>query len=73
MYDVYDDGQGVPQDYKKVFNWFEKAALQGKAKAQFNLGLIEGREKFPAFPSDCRPNSQVLAIRLGSKVSVLRI
>ena len=32
------NGQGVVQDYKSAFYWLEKAARQGNAKAQFNLG-----------------------------------
>lgn len=33
-------GKGVPQDYKKVINWYHKAAEQGSAEAQYNLGLM---------------------------------
>ncbi|MBT5159564.1 MAG: sel1 repeat family protein, partial [Alphaproteobacteria bacterium] len=35
----YDDGQGVTQDYKEAAKWYLKAAKQGYAKAQFNLGV----------------------------------
>ena len=37
---MYDNGQGVTQDYKQAVYWFEKAATQGLAKAQYNLGLM---------------------------------
>lgn len=31
-------GQGVRQDYIEALHWYEKAANQGHAVAQFNLG-----------------------------------
>ena len=37
---MYDRGRGVPQDYKLAFKWFTKAAEQGYASAQFNLGSM---------------------------------
>jgi TPR repeat protein len=37
---MYDEGKGVPQDYKQAVNWYRKAAEQGDAYAQFNLGLM---------------------------------
>ena len=38
----YDFGEceGIPQDYVKARWWYEKAAVQGNAEAQFNLGLM---------------------------------
>ena len=35
---MYAKGEGVKQDYKEVVKWFRKAAEQGLAQAQFNLG-----------------------------------
>jgi hypothetical protein len=37
---MYRDGQGVAQDSAKAREWLEKAAAQGDAKAQYNLGLM---------------------------------
>jgi len=37
---MYDNGQGVRQDYKEAVKWYKKAAEQGYARAQFNLGLM---------------------------------
>ena len=37
MYGV--GGDGVPQDYAQAAAWYRKAAEQGSAGAQFNLGL----------------------------------
>jgi TPR repeat protein len=37
---VYDDGDGVPQDYAEALKWYRKAADQGNASAQFNLGKM---------------------------------
>ena len=36
----YSIGQGVPQDYKEAMKWFRKAAEQGHAIAQYNLGFM---------------------------------
>ena len=36
---MYSDGRGVLQDYKQAVYWYKKAAKQGNAKAQFNLGI----------------------------------
>ncbi len=42
---MYDNGLGVPQDYARAVKWFRKAAEQGQALAQSNLGFMyyEGR------------------------------
>ena len=42
---MYDQGQGVPQDDEQAASWFRKAAEQGVAEAQYNLGKMydEGR------------------------------
>ena len=37
---MYQYGQGVKQDYFKAFEWYQKAADQGYALAQYNLGLM---------------------------------
>ena len=37
---MYANGQGVAQDYKQALAWFQKAANQGDAKAQNNLGFM---------------------------------
>ena len=37
---MYYNGQGVPQNYEQAVQWFQKAADQGEAIAQFNLGLM---------------------------------
>jgi TPR repeat protein len=34
----FEAGEGVPQDSKKADHWYQKAADQGFASAQFNLG-----------------------------------
>ena len=35
---MYDNGQGVPQDYVQAAKWYRLAADQGNATAQSNLG-----------------------------------
>jgi len=37
---MYDDGEGVPRDYKEAVKWYRKAAEQGYFKAQHNLGVM---------------------------------
>ena len=32
---MYNNGEGVPQNYAEAVNWFELAAEQGNADAQF--------------------------------------
>jgi TPR repeat protein len=36
---MYENGQGVPKDEAKAVHWYEKAAEQGEANAQKNLGI----------------------------------
>ena len=37
---MYEDGAGVPQDYTEAVRFYQVAADQGNAGAQFNLGLM---------------------------------
>ncbi len=39
---MYDQGQGVPQDYAEAVRWYRKAAIQGFASAQSILGSMYG-------------------------------
>lgn len=36
----YEEGEGVPQDYKQAAYWFEKSALQGDSHAQASIGIL---------------------------------
>ena len=38
----YVRGNGVPQDYRETLRWYRKAADQGNASAQRNLGVMFG-------------------------------
>ena len=40
---MYNNGDGVPQDYVEAAKWYRKAAEQGYVEAQFNLGLMYGK------------------------------
>jgi len=40
---MYDNGQGVIQDYKEAVKWYRLAAEQGYAEAQTNLGFMYER------------------------------
>ena len=45
---LYNNGRGVPQDYTKARQWYEKAAAQGDAGAHFQLGgLYLGAKDVP--------------------------
>lgn len=37
---IYYQGNGVPVDYKKARQWYEKAAAQGHPHAQLGLGTL---------------------------------
>ena len=37
---MYSNGEGVPKNIAKTFEWFQKAAAQQHADAQYNLGLM---------------------------------
>ena len=37
---MYEEGQGVSQDYAEAVRWFRKAAEQGHDEAQFSLGVM---------------------------------
>ena len=37
---MYSNGEGVPQNDKEAANWYRKAANQGLAIAQVNLGVM---------------------------------
>ncbi len=37
---MYEEGNGVPQDFTQAAAWYRKAAEQGSAKAQYELALL---------------------------------
>ena len=37
---MYKHGQGVDVNYKKAIEWYKKAAEQGDAQAQYNVGVM---------------------------------
>src|ERR1017187_8860289 len=37
---MYEDGLGVPQDYKDAMRWYRLAAKQGDAVSRFCLGIM---------------------------------
>ena len=37
---MYDSGEGVPEDDREAVKWYRKAAEQGYASAQFNLAVM---------------------------------
>ena len=49
---MYYEGEGVPKDYSQAENWYRKAAEQGFAPAQNNLGLMYDNGSYPQVPID---------------------
>jgi hypothetical protein len=37
---MYDEGQGVEQDFTEAVRWYKLSAAQGKANAQSNLSIM---------------------------------
>ena len=37
---MYDNGEGVPLDYRQAVLWYRQAAEQGNPQAQYNLGMM---------------------------------
>jgi len=37
---MYEQGQGVTQDYEEAVRWYRKAADQGNGEAQYAIGLM---------------------------------
>ncbi|MGP5546880.1 tetratricopeptide repeat protein [Psychrobacter alimentarius] len=37
---LYENGYGVPQDYDKAFEWYQKAADQGNPQASNRIGKL---------------------------------
>ena len=37
---LYENGKGVPQDYAEALKWYHKAAEQGNAYSQNNVGRM---------------------------------
>ena len=35
---MYTDGLGIPLDYPRAYSWYGRAAEQGNAKEEYNLG-----------------------------------
>ena len=49
---MYGKGSGVAEDKKKALEWYRKAADQGYAPAQLNLGLVYDQgDGIPADPN----------------------
>ncbi|MDC0305257.1 sel1 repeat family protein [bacterium] len=42
---IYANGNGVPKDYAEAVKWYRKAAEQGDASAQVNLGWMYDKGK----------------------------
>jgi uncharacterized protein len=55
---MFDNGQGVPQDYATAVIWYRNAAEQGNADAQLNLGVM--LRDGPGHPGGLRHRTHVV-------------
>ena len=37
---MYEDGQGVPRDYRQAMNWYMQAAAQNRPEAEYKVGSL---------------------------------
>jgi TPR repeat protein len=44
---MYDEGQGVAQDFARARYWYKKAARRGSPQAEYNLGITYLRRLNP--------------------------
>ena len=51
---VYSNGEGVPKDDREAVKWYRRAAEQGDASAQFNLGVMARDSNGEGVPEDDR-------------------
>lgn len=42
---MYDDGNGLSQDYQKARQWYEKSTVQNDTQAQFDPGVMNERRE----------------------------
>ena len=62
---MYDEGQGVPQDYAEAAKWYRRAAIQGNKAAQHNLGLIDHAETEKWYRRAAEPGNAAARHNLG--------
>ena len=65
---LYYYGRGVPRDYTKAREWFEKAAAQGDADAHYNLGVLYDFEKGVPQDFSRRGTGMSKPLRRGTRV-----
>ena len=58
---MYEDGQGITQDYKEAVKWYRKSAEQGFDKSQNNLGTkyAEGKGVIQEIDRVSKPGRRV--------------
>jgi TPR repeat protein len=62
---MYDEGQGVPQDYAEAAKWYRRAAIQGNKAAQHNLGLMDHAEAEKWYRRAAEPGNAAAPSNLG--------
>ena len=66
---LYENGQGVPQDYAKAREWFEKAAAAGSADAVKDLVDIEWAQRRSAVDAADSAGNYPEALRLQASLA----
>jgi len=62
---MYDEGQGIPQDYAEAAKWYRRAAKQGNKAAQHNLGLMDHAETAKWYRRAAEPGGVAAGSNLG--------
>jgi TPR repeat protein len=71
---TYGEGHGVPQDQAAAVAWYGKAAEQGHAKAQNNLGMTHARgrvEVMSASPLEADVPACLVEVSFGPSTEVV--
>ena len=64
---MYENGQGVPQDFAEALKWLQVAAEQGHEHVLINLDRLQQRNLIPTPPPGTAVTAILLTSAAGSK------
>jgi TPR repeat protein len=67
---LYDNGQGVAQDYAQAMQWYQKAAAEGNTNAMFIIGYFYQHGHGVAQDRDQAAQWWKKAAALGNQVAI---